>query len=74
MKETCKAAVLCEPGDLRIKDVPVPEVGPGEILVQVKSCSDLVSGLERFTYSSYTVMGGLGVIPVIMGLLGVAED
>jgi putative tricarboxylic transport membrane protein len=35
--------------------------------------TDLVSNLERFTYGSYTLMDGLGVIPVIMGLFGVAE-
>ena len=33
-----KAAVYRGAGDLRIEDVPVPEVGPGEMLVRVDAC------------------------------------
>jgi len=29
--------------------------------------------LERFTYGSYTLMDGLGLIPVLMGLFGISE-
>jgi len=35
--------------------------------------TDVVSGLERFTYGSYTLMDGLGLVPVIMGLFGISE-
>lgn len=35
--------------------------------------TDTISGLERFTYRSYTLMDGLGLVPVIMGLFGIAE-
>ena len=35
--------------------------------------TDIISGLERFTYGSYTLMDGLGFIPVIMGLFGIPE-
>ena len=35
--------------------------------------TDIVSGLERFTYGSYTLMDGLGLIPVLMGLFGISE-
>lgn len=35
--------------------------------------TDIISGLERFTYKSYTLMDGIGLIPVIMGLFGIAE-
>lgn len=35
--------------------------------------TDVISGLERFTYGSYTLMDGLGIVPVIMGLFGISE-
>jgi putative tricarboxylic transport membrane protein len=35
--------------------------------------TDTISGIERFTYRSYTLMDGIGLIPVIMGLFGVSE-
>jgi threonine dehydrogenase-like Zn-dependent dehydrogenase len=34
---TMKAAVLVDYGDLRVKEMPVPEIGPGEALVKVDS-------------------------------------
>ncbi len=34
---------------------------------------DPVSGDQRFTYGSYTLMDGLGLVPVAMGMFGVAE-
>jgi len=35
--KTMKAAVLVDYGDLRVKEMPVPEIGPGEALVKVDS-------------------------------------
>jgi putative tricarboxylic transport membrane protein len=35
--------------------------------------TDTISGVERFTYGSYTLMDGLGLVPVIMGLFGISE-
>jgi L-iditol 2-dehydrogenase len=35
--KTMKAAVLFDYGDLRVTEVPVPELEPGEVLVQVKA-------------------------------------
>jgi len=35
--------------------------------------TDTISGIERFTYRSYTLMDGIGLIPVIMGLFGISE-
>ena len=35
--------------------------------------TDTISGMERFTYRSYTLMDGMGLIPVIMGLFGISE-
>lgn len=34
---------------------------------------DTISGTMRFTYGSYTLMDGVGVVPVIMGLFGISE-
>jgi L-iditol 2-dehydrogenase len=43
-----KAARLYAPGDLRIDDVPKPEPGPGEVLVQVEVA--LTDGTDQKTY------------------------
>lgn len=36
--DTMRAAVLNEPGDLEVREVPVPEPGAGEVLVRVRAC------------------------------------
>jgi D-arabinose 1-dehydrogenase-like Zn-dependent alcohol dehydrogenase len=39
MPNTMIAAVLeSAPGGLRIEEIPVPEPGPGEVLVRVSAC------------------------------------
>jgi L-iditol 2-dehydrogenase len=43
-----KAALLYAPGDLRIEDVPKPEPGPGDVLVQVEVA--LTDGTDLKTY------------------------
>jgi L-iditol 2-dehydrogenase len=43
-----KAARLYAPGDLRVEDVPRPEPGPGEVLVQVELA--LTDGTDLKTY------------------------
>lgn len=43
-----KAARLYAPGDLRIEDVPKPEAGPGEVLVQIEVA--LTDGTDLKTY------------------------
>jgi L-iditol 2-dehydrogenase len=43
-----KAALLYEPGDLRVEEVPRPEPGPGEVLVQVEVA--LTDGTDLKTY------------------------
>lgn len=35
--------------------------------------TDTISGMERFTYRSYTLMDGIGLVPVVMGLFGISE-
>lgn len=39
ISKTMKAAVLFDYGDLRVAEVPVPEIGAGEALVRVHSCA-----------------------------------
>jgi len=43
-----KAALLYQPGDLRVEEVPRPEPGPGEVLVQVEVA--LTDGTDLKTY------------------------
>ena len=43
-----KAALLYAPGDLRVEDVPKPEPGPGDVLVQVEVA--LTDGTDLKTY------------------------
>ncbi len=43
-----KAAVLHQPEDLRIEDTKQPQVGPGELLLEVKACG--VCGTDRRVY------------------------
>ena len=39
---TMRALVLVEPQHLEMREVPVPTLNPGEILVQVEACAPLV--------------------------------
>lgn len=44
--DTMRAAVLYEPGDLRLTDVPVPEPEHGEVLVRIRACGVCGSDLK----------------------------
>ncbi len=35
--------------------------------------TDPMSGIQRFTHGSFTLLDGVGLVPVVMGLFGVAE-
>jgi L-iditol 2-dehydrogenase len=56
-----KAAVLHAPGDLRVEDVPVPEIGGGEVLVRVAAAgicgSDIGRVMVTGTYHFPTIPG-----------------
>lgn len=43
-----KAAMFYGPGDVRVEDVPVPRVGPGELLVKIKAAT--TCGTDVKTY------------------------
>jgi L-iditol 2-dehydrogenase len=47
---TMKAAVLHGAGDLRVEDVPVPEVGPHEALVRVRACGICTSDVHYYEH------------------------
>jgi putative tricarboxylic transport membrane protein len=34
---------------------------------------DPVTGIQRFTYGSFTLMDGIGIVPVAMGMFGIGE-
>ena len=42
-----KAAVYRGPGDVRVEDVPVPEIGAGEMLVRVDACGVCGTDLKK---------------------------
>lgn len=56
-----KAAVLHAPGDLRVEDVPVPEIGPDDVLIEVKAAgicgSDIGRVMVTGTYHFPTIPG-----------------
>ena len=56
---TMKAAVLVDYGDLRVTEMPVPEFGPGEVLVKVDSVSICGSdpGIINKGWQGYTPLG-----------------
>ena len=57
-----KAAVYYGPGDLRIEESPLPEIGPGDILLKVGACAICGTDMRIFRH------GHRGVkIPQIVG-------
>ncbi|PJN89623.1 MDR/zinc-dependent alcohol dehydrogenase-like family protein [Bacillus sp. mrc49] len=45
---TMKAVVAYSPGDYRLEEVPVPQIGDGEILVKVEACGICAGDLKAF--------------------------
>ncbi|MDW8130515.1 MAG: zinc-dependent dehydrogenase [Bryobacterales bacterium] len=50
MPRTMKAAVYVAPGRVEIQEVPVPEVGPGELLLRVEACGICHTDLKKIAY------------------------
>ena len=46
--KTMKAIVAYEPGDYRLEEVAVPEIGEGEMLVKVEACGICAGDLKAF--------------------------
>ena len=51
---TMKAAVYRGVDDVRLEDVPVPEIGPGEILVRVHTCGICGTDLKKIATGSHS--------------------
>jgi L-iditol 2-dehydrogenase len=45
-----KAAVYVGGGEVDVRDVPVPEIGPGELLVRVEACGICHTDLKKIEY------------------------
>ena len=46
-----RAAVYTGEGAVRVQSIPVPEIGPGEILIQVHSCGICHTDLKKIEYN-----------------------
>ena len=45
-----RAAVYCGAREVRVEPVPVPEIGPGELLVRVEACGICHTDLKKIAY------------------------
>jgi L-iditol 2-dehydrogenase len=74
MTEKMTAVVLYEPGDMRVEQVAVPEILPGEVLVKVAVCGVCGSDISRMNFA------GAHRHPIICGhefsghVVAVADD
>jgi len=65
-KGTMKAQVFYEPNDMRLEDVPIPEIAEDEVLVRVKACGICGSDIAYyFGASSLETPSGKG--PLVLG-------
>jgi L-iditol 2-dehydrogenase len=48
-------ARLYAPGDLRVEDAPVPEAGPGELTIQVRSCATCGTDAKIFHHGHHHI-------------------
>src|SRR5438270_13189375 len=51
---TMKAAVYRGINDVRLEEVPVPEIGPGELLVRVHTCGICGTDLKKISTGSHS--------------------
>jgi L-iditol 2-dehydrogenase len=61
MRGKMKAAVLHAPGDIRFEEVPIPTIGPGEVLLRIRAVGNCGSDLKRI------MVEGTWVLPCIPG-------
>jgi L-iditol 2-dehydrogenase len=50
-----KVARLHEPGDLRIEDAPIPEPGPGELVIRVRTCATCGTDAKIFHHGHHHI-------------------
>ena len=58
---TMTAAVMHEPGDIRVEQVPIPEIGAGDVLLKVEACGVCGSDIPRMNFA------GAYYTPIICG-------
>ena len=51
---TMRAAVYRGINDIRVEDVPVPTIGPGEVLVRIHSCGICGTDLKKIHTGSHS--------------------
>ena len=51
---TMRAAVYRAPGEVRMETVPVPQVGPGELLIRVHTCGICGTDLKKIATGSHS--------------------
>ncbi|WP_053386843.1 galactitol-1-phosphate 5-dehydrogenase [Leucobacter japonicus] len=61
MTRTMTAAVMHEPGDIRVEQVPVPEITEGDVLLRVEACGVCGSDIPRMNFA------GAYYTPIICG-------
>lgn len=57
MTEMMKAAVLRGVRDIAIEEIPVPEIGPGDVLIKVSNCGICGSDIHSFSTGLYVEPG-----------------
>ncbi len=57
MMDTMKAAVYVGPGEMEIKEVPIPEVGANDVLLKVIACGICGSDLHSYKLGFYVEPG-----------------
>src|SRR5579862_3935637 len=57
---TMQAAVYRAVDDVRVETVPVPEIGPGEVLIRVHSCGICGTDLKKIHTGSHSAPRILG--------------
>jgi L-iditol 2-dehydrogenase len=50
-----KVARLYAPGDLRLEDAPVPQAGPGELTIRVRSCATCGTDAKVFHHGHHNI-------------------
>ncbi len=53
-----KAAVFLEPGRIEVQDIPIPEVGPDDVLVRVRAASICGTDLRIFKHGHFKLPAG----------------
>ena len=54
LPETMQAAVYFGKNDVRLQKVPIPEIGPGEVLVRVHTCGICGTDVKKITSGSHS--------------------